>query len=224
MGGKSLASPRRPRRVLAASASRGRGPLAGRRGSTRARVASGSHGAGPRRVAGRGRVPPAGPGSGCGRSRSVGARRRPRRWLPLSSDPPPHPHGERVAGAGRQALVAGACRGRADRERRSLPPLAVADRARGSRARSRSRGSRSRGSRAGPQTIASHCIARVPGHLLDPLTNLHPDSHQYPSNFTVENTSWKCTHAVQATYAACGPRLPARGCSPRSQAGAQVVY
>ena len=59
---------------------------------------------------------------------------------------------------------------------------------------------------------------------LDPLTNPHPRSHQNPSNFTVENFSWKCTHAVQVTYAVCGPRLPARGCSPRSQAGARVVY
>ena len=103
--------------------------------------------------------------------------------------------------------------------RRSRPRIA-----RGGRGRGRGRGSRSRGSRAGPQTLASHCIARVPGHRLDPLTNPHPRSHQNPSNFTVENSSWKCTHAVQATYAVCGPRQLARGCSPRSQAGARVVY
>ena len=142
---------------------------------------------------------------------------------PFPPPPPLYPHGERVAGAGRQALVAGAGRGRADRERRSLPPLAVADRARG-RGRGRGRGSRSRGLRAGPQTIASHCIAGVFGHRLDPLTTPHPRSHQNPSNFTVESSSWKCILAVQVTYAVCGPRLPARGCSPRSQAGARVVY
>ena len=64
------------------------------------------------------------------------------------------------------------------RGRRSRPRIA-----RGGRGRGRGRGSRSRGSRAGPQTIASHCIARVPGHRLDPLTNPHPRSHQNPSRF-----------------------------------------
>ena len=51
MGGKSLATPRRPRRFAATATSRGRGPLAGRRGRTRARVAGGSLRAGLRRVA-----------------------------------------------------------------------------------------------------------------------------------------------------------------------------
>ena len=102
MGGKSLASPRRPRRVLAAGASRGRGPLAGRRGSTCARVFGALHRAGPRRVGGRRRVPPVGPGSGCGRWRTAGARRRPRRW------PTPffHPVRPIPTGSGLRARVA----------------------------------------------------------------------------------------------------------------------
>ena len=164
MGGKSLASPRRPRRVLAAGASRGRGPLAGRRGSTCARVFGALHRAGPRRVGGRRRVPPVGPGSGCGRWRPAGARRRPCRWPPpFPPPPPPHPHGERVAGAGRQALVAGAGRGRAGRERGSLPPLAVADRARGSRARvagaGRGRAGRERGRKPLRRIAWKRCLA-----------------------------------------------------------------
>ena len=164
MGGKSLASPRRNRRVVAAGASRGRGPLAGRRGSTCARVSGALHGAGPRRVAGRRRVPPVGPGSGCGRWRPAGARRRPCRWPPLSSTPSaPSPRG---AGCGRASPGAG--RGRGSRSRGSRAGVAAAARGRGSRAGvagvGRGRGSRSRGSRAGAQTIASHCIGMVPGH------------------------------------------------------------
>ena len=143
MGGQSLGSPRRNRRLVAAGASRGRGPLAGRR--SQARAGSGSR-VGLRALAPRG-----------GASQAVSL-------APLSSTPSaPSPRG---AGCGRGSPGAG--RGRGSRSRGSRAGVAAAARGRGSRAgvagAGPGRGSRSRGSRAGAQTIASHCIEIVRGH------------------------------------------------------------
>ena len=156
MGGKSLASPRRNRRVVAAGASRGRGPLAGRRGSTCARVFGALHRAGPRRVGGRRRVPPVGPGSGCGRWRPAGARRRPRRWRP----PFFHPLRPIPTGSGLRARIAR----RWSRARVAVARVASGGRCRRSRSRI-ARGGRGRGSRARVAVArvasggASHCVA-----------------------------------------------------------------
>ena len=158
MGGKSLESPRRPRRVLAAGASRGRGLLGGRRGSTRAQVAGGSHGASPRRVAGRRRVPPAGPGSGCGRWRAAGARRRPRRWPPLFL----RPLRSIPTGSGLRARVAR----RWSRARAAVARVASSGRCRSSRSRI-ARGGRGRGERA---RVA---VARVASGVVDHCVALH---------------------------------------------------